>query len=69
MKANQRVQKITKTLYNLLFYIEKIEILHVADYKWKFNKIVNSSIFFLSVLEEMKSSIYCLEIAKSGLGL
>ena len=49
------VQIITNALYNLHLYIEKNEILHVVAYDWKYMNIVNSSVFCLSELEDMKS--------------
>ena len=67
--GNQRVQTTTNTLYNLYIYIEKNEILNVVTYKWKYINIVNSSKFFLSELEEMKSCIYRVETANAGMRL
>ena len=52
-------------MYNMRIYIEKNEILHVVTYKWKYINILNSSIPFLSELEEMKSCIYRIESANA----
>ena len=52
-------------MYNLHIYIEKITILHVVTYKWKYINIVNSSDLFLSELEEMKSCLYRVETANA----
>ena len=69
-KIEKRVQIVTKTLYNLHFYIEKTEIIHVIIYKWKYTNIVNSSnLLFLSELEEMKSSKYRVKNINPGMGL
>ena len=55
----------TKTWYNLHVYIETNEILQLVIYKWKYIDIVNSSIFFLLEIEEMKSCIYRVETANA----
>ena len=60
---------ITKTLFYLDFYIEKIEILHVFTNKWRSFDIINFSNFFLSVLEETKNCIYREETANVGMRL
>ena len=58
---------VAKTLYNRHIYIEENNILHVVTYKRRYIDIVNSSNFFLSELEEMKSCIYRVETAKAGM--
>ena len=51
------------------FHIWEIEMLHVIAYEWKYFNIMNSSNFFLSELEEIKSWIYRVETANTGMGL
>ena len=60
---------LTKTLYSLHIYIEKIAILHVVPSKWKYINIVISSNYFLPELEEMKSSVNPVETANAGMRL
>ena len=49
--------------------MEEIKVTLVFTYEWKNIDIVNSTIFFLSELEEMKSCIYRVETANAGIGL
>ena len=57
------------TLYNLHIYIGKNDKLQVVTIKWKDFDIVNSSIFSLSELKEVKSCKYCVETAHAGKNL
>ena len=44
-------------------------MLHVITFECKYYNTVNCSIFFLSEFEEMRSCIYCVETAKTEMGL
>ena len=60
---------ITKTLYNLHIYIKEKKLLHVVTFRRKYINNMNSSILFLSELEEMKTCLYGSEDANAGIGL
>ena len=45
-KVNEKVSILANTLYNLHSCIGESEILHVNTHEWKYNNIMNSSIFF-----------------------
>ena len=56
-------------MYNLHVYIGMKELLYVVFNKWQYIDVVNSSIFFLSDLEEIKSCMTCVETGNTGMGL
>ena len=68
-KNNWRKQILTKTLYEHHIYSEKLEIVHVTSYNWKYTNVMNSASSLLLEREEMKSCIYKLETANSGMSL
>ena len=68
LKSSQRIQLVTKTLYNLYICKKKVT-LHVVFCKWQYIVVINSYNSFFSQLEEMKSCIYRVEAAIIGIGL
>ena len=53
----------------LLFYIEKVKILQVITYNWKYINVLNSLSFLLSEFEEMTRCIHRIETANAGMEL
>ena len=51
------------------FYNDFVEKFHVFTYKTEYIKFLNSSNFFLTELDEVKSCINCVETANSGIEL
>ena len=60
---------LTNTSYKQHIYNEIAKKIHVITYKTEYNKILNSSNFFLTELEEMKSCKNREETVSTGMGL